>query len=78
MAANVDHRLGDGDSPPQWVHPLGPQPEQLARPQAAIGGEEHGSAVARVHGVGQRHDLGGLEKAHLHPLDPGEPHPVTR
>ena len=78
MAADVVHRLGDGDRAAQRIHPLGAQPEQLAGSQPAVGGKQDGRSAARVHGIGQRHHFARIEEAHLHSLNAGQPYAVAR
>ena len=40
VAPDVDDRLGDGHLAPKDVDPLGPEAEELAGSQTAVGGEE--------------------------------------
>ncbi|HEX3449837.1 MAG TPA: hypothetical protein VHS97_16405 [Isosphaeraceae bacterium] len=78
VTADVDHCFGDRHLAPKDVDPLGSEAEELACPQTPVSGEKHDGLVARVHGGGERVNLGGGEEAHLDAFDPGHPDALAR
>lgn len=69
--------FGDGHGSPPQIDPLGPEAEELAGKEPAVGGKQYRRPVPGVDGIGEGIDLAGSQEAHLGSFDTREANPVA-